>query len=81
MPSLLPVKGWPTGRVADLFRRADHHRRVAGGGLSEPVALGRGQHLGGVEQFPRTGNEVVPRHGDAIVDVAVFAIKLRPEIR
>ena len=71
---------WTAGRLIHFRRRADHHRGIAAACLLKPLLLGRGQHVARVQQFAGTGHDHVPRHGDGVIEIAVFQIELAVEV-
>ena len=67
--------------IGDFVRRADHHRLLARSAPRPDAGARGGEHLLRILQFARTGHQHVPRHGDGIIEFAVFEIKLGAEIR
>ena len=68
--------GRPGRGLAGFVARDDRDRRVRVLGPGEARSLGRGQHLDRVEQRPGPGDDVVARHGDREVDVAILEVEL-----
>ncbi len=81
MPGQRAVGFRAAGRIVHFFRLANVNRLVAVARLGKTLDLRFGQHIFRIHQLARTGNDHLRRHRHVVVEVPIFQIKLRADVR
>src|SRR6185437_14511958 len=63
---------WTAVRIGHFTGGTDYYCLVRVARLLVPLSFGFGQHVFGIPQFARAHHQHVRRHGDRVIEIAVF---------